>query len=151
MLIIPHYRQLADGYCLPACAQMVLSYWGIEQEQEALARQLQVIPRAGTPGSRLRLLESAELDVVYETGELSVLQTALAEGKPPIVLVHTRELPYWARGFAHAVVIVEMGEQQVTMLDPAWKGEPVSVTLGDFHLAWDEMGNLYGLIIRRNR
>jgi formylglycine-generating enzyme required for sulfatase activity len=24
------YRHLTDGYCLPACVQMVLAYWGID-------------------------------------------------------------------------------------------------------------------------
>ncbi|MBE7469862.1 MAG: hypothetical protein DPW09_20670 [Anaerolineae bacterium] len=38
-LPIPHRPQLADGYCLPACVQMVLAYWGIERDQAELAVQ----------------------------------------------------------------------------------------------------------------
>jgi len=29
LLQVPHRLQLSDGYCLPACVQMVLAYWGI--------------------------------------------------------------------------------------------------------------------------
>ncbi len=79
-LKVPHHRQIDDGYCLPACVQMVLqvpegggvdelyclpacvqmvlAYWGIERDQSSLAKQLGVIEGAGTPGSRLFLLVS---------------------------------------------------------------------------------------------
>lgn len=87
ILTVPHYQQLADGYCLPACVQMVLSYWGINREQADLAKELKMVPQAGTPGSRLKLLSSPDLDVVYQTGNLSDLEDALSAGTPPIVLV----------------------------------------------------------------
>ena len=50
-LPVPHYRQLNDGCCLPAWVQMVLAYWNIERRQQALARQLHMVPDAGTPAS----------------------------------------------------------------------------------------------------
>ena len=95
ILPVPHRRQLADGYCLPACVQMVLAYWGIKRDQPDLARQLQMIAKAGTPGSRVRLLASATLKVAYRSGSLADLRAALSQGVPPIMLVYTGELPYW--------------------------------------------------------
>lgn len=83
ILTVPHYQQLADGYCLPACVQMVLSYWGINREQPDLAKELKMVPQAGTPGSRLKLLSSPDLDVVYQSGNLSDLKDALNVGIPP--------------------------------------------------------------------
>jgi predicted protein tyrosine phosphatase len=76
ILPVPHRRQLADGYCLPACVQMVLAYWGIERDQPDLARQLHMIAKAGTPGSRILSLASATLEVVYRSGDLTDLRSA---------------------------------------------------------------------------
>lgn len=39
-LPVPHRSQLAEGYCLPACVEMVLAYWGVERKQSALAARM---------------------------------------------------------------------------------------------------------------
>lgn len=148
-LPIPHRQQLADGYCLPACVQMVLAYWGIERDQAELAKQLQMIPGAGTPGNRVRLLVSNTLEVFYGQGEVSDLQTALKRGIPPIVLVHTGELPYWDLATAHAVVLLGLDETEVVINDPGMTQAELHVSLGDFELAWDEMANLYALLTKK--
>lgn len=148
-LPIPHRLQLADGYCLPACVQMVLAYWGIERNQAELARQLQMVPGAGTPGNRVGLLASDTLDVFYGQGEVSDLQAALHRGIPPIVLVHTGELPYWDVAMAHAVVLLAMDETEVVINDPGITQAELRVSLGDFQLAWDEMANLYALLTKK--
>jgi hypothetical protein len=57
--------------------QMVLAYWGIERDQADLVGQLQMIPGAGTPGNRVRLLASDTLEVFYGQGEFADLQTAI--------------------------------------------------------------------------
>jgi hypothetical protein len=82
-LSVPHHPQLADGLCLPACAQMVLAYCGIYRSQNSLARQLQTIPGAGTPGSRLRNLASHGLAIHYSEGTLDDLRVAIAHAIPP--------------------------------------------------------------------
>lgn len=146
ILPVPHRSQLADGYCLPACVQMVLAYWGIERDQADLAKQLQLIAGAGTPGNRVRLLASDTLDVFYDEGQLADLQSALTRGVPPIVLVHTGQLPYWEHATAHAVVVLGMDETSVTVNDPGKAQAAIQVSLGDFELAWDEMANLYALL-----
>lgn len=82
MLRVPYRTQLADGYCLPACVEMVLAYWGLKVSQEKIARQLKTIPGVGTPGSRLHLLASRKLNVEYRSGGLTELQVALTQGFP---------------------------------------------------------------------
>lgn len=148
-LPVPHRLQLADGYCLPACAQMVLAYMDLEQEQATLAKQLGMIPGAGTPGNRILSLVSNSLDVFYGQGKLTDLQAALAQGIAPIVLVYTSELPYWEQPTAHAVVLIGIDEDRAIINDPAMSQAPIRVSLGDFELAWDEMGNLYALLTRK--
>ena len=87
-LSVPHFPQQADGYCLPACVQMVM-------------------------------------------------------------VVNTMHFPHWQLQTAHAVVITDMGEAEVLMNDPGVEHGPISVSFGDFYLAWDEMANLYGLIRKK--
>jgi ABC-type bacteriocin/lantibiotic exporter with double-glycine peptidase domain len=148
-LPVPHRLQLADGYCLPACVEMVLAYWGIEKEQAELAKQLQMIPDAGTPANRIRLLASNTIEVFYGHGELADLQAALNQNTPPIALVYTSELPYWDQAAAHAVVVLQIDEKTAVANDPAMTETAIRVPLGDFELAWDEMANLYALIIKK--
>lgn len=148
-LSVPHHLQLADGLCLPACAQMVLAYWGIRRTQNRLARQLQTIPGAGTPGSRLYNLASRNLDIYYGDGTLEELRTALTQAIPPITLVNTKHFPHWQLETAHAVVVVAIDDNHVMVNDPGISQGQTLVTLGDFLLAWDEMANLYALIRKR--
>ncbi len=146
ILQVPHRLQLADGYCLPACVQMVLAYWGIEVDQTRLARQLGLIRGAGVPASRLHRLSSRRLAVSYQSGSLAGLSLAIHQGIPPIALVYTGELPYWHYAAAHAVVVVGIEQGVVTLNDPGQQRGAIEVAAGDFLLAWDEMANLYALI-----
>ncbi len=150
LLQVPHRLHLADGYCLPACVQMVLAYWGIEQDQHALALQMGTIPDSGTPGPRVKRLASRSLDVSYGEGMMDDLRSALERGIPPIALVHTGELPYWDESTAHALVIVGMDDASIWVNDPGQLNYPIKVSLGDFQLAWDELVNRFVILeIRR--
>ena len=41
-LPVPYYKQNKVGYCLAACAQMVLDFQGVSRSQDILASQLQM-------------------------------------------------------------------------------------------------------------
>jgi ABC-type bacteriocin/lantibiotic exporter with double-glycine peptidase domain len=125
---------------------MVLAYWGIRRSQNTLARQLQTIPGAGTPGSRLHNLASHNLDIYYSDGTLDALRTAIAQAVPPIALMNTKHFPHWQLETAHAIVVVAMDDNRVVMNDPGMNQGGTVVSLDDFLLAWDDMANLYGLI-----
>jgi hypothetical protein len=125
---------------------MLLAYWGIERDQPDLARQLHMIAKAGTPGSRIRSLASATLEVVYRSGNLTDLRAALSSSVPPIMLVYTGELPYWNQAVAHAVVLTGVESDLAVLNDPAMHQAATRVSLDDLYLAWDEMANLYALL-----
>jgi ABC-type bacteriocin/lantibiotic exporter with double-glycine peptidase domain len=125
---------------------MVLSYWGINRDQNRLARQLRMIPGVGVPASRLRRFASRNLAVHYGSGNLDDLRAALDEDIPPITLVNTKHFEYWQIETAHAVVVTAIDEQRMLINDPGLSQGQTSVGLNDFLLAWDEMANLYGLI-----
>lgn len=44
-LPVPHRLQKQDGYCLPACVEMVLAYLGISASQEQFPRFPQTTPK----------------------------------------------------------------------------------------------------------
>ena len=37
ILDVPHFEQSGEGYCLPACARMVLAYLGMERTEAEIA------------------------------------------------------------------------------------------------------------------
>ncbi len=37
---LSHAQQSTEGYCLPACVQMVLAYWGLQRSEAAIRRVL---------------------------------------------------------------------------------------------------------------
>jgi hypothetical protein len=74
------------------------------------------------------------------------LENALRQGIPPIIPLHTGQLPYWDKDFAHAVVIVGISDGRVFIHDPAKEQPGIAVSLGDFHLAWDEMDNWFAFL-----
>ena len=140
-LPVPHRPQQSEAGCLPACVEMVLAYWGIEQTQGELAARLGTDPVGGTPCSRVLQLRFSSLSILYLQAGLDDIRRWLAEGIPVIALVETQELPYWSCRSAHAVVVV--GAEGTTLLvhDPAFEQAPISVGAGDFELACDAMDN----------
>ena len=150
VLSVPHLPQAADGYCLPACAQMVLTYLGVIRSQADLARLLGTRANIGTPHRHLTRLRSSAIDVLYAAGDLEDVQRHLEQGHPVIVFVQAGELPHWrGRTSRHALVVVGMDKDVVSVLDPAAPPEPIAVPRDDFMLAWDEMGNTFAAISLR--
>ena len=150
LLDVPHHPQERDGYCLPACVQMVLGHLGIPCAQEQLARKLDVLRPLGAPASNVLRLHSDVLDVTFTSGNLGDLHTQLAQGNPPIVFVQAGELPHWQGCVSqHAIVVVGLDEQTVQILDPAADPSPIRVPIGDFLLAWSELDYIYAVLVRR--
>lgn len=150
VLSLPHHPQKADGYCLPACVQMVLAHLGVFRSQEQVARQLGTRPGLGTPHSNVVRLESPDLRVVYGEGDLDMLRYHLERRAPVIVFVQAGEFPHWSgRTFRHAVVAVDLDDAFVYILDPASEADSIAVPQADFLLAWDEMDNTCAVITQR--
>ena len=151
LIPIHHCRQIADGYCLPACTQMVLAALGIDYTQESLGKLLGTDPEAGTPGSRIRLLESASLKVDYREADWQFLTTNLARRVPVITLIDTADLSYWDRSTLHAVVVVgtDQDAKTIWLHDPDQPSGPIPVSRNEFEMAWIEMSCLSGTIQKR--
>lgn len=150
VLNVPHFPQTTDGLCLPACAQMVLTYLGVACSQSDLARQLGTRPNIGTPHSRIMGLRSLGVQVTYAAGgDLNTLRNHLEHNLPVIVFVQAAELPHWREHKSrHALVVIGIDENAITILDPAASSSPISIPPDDFMLAWDEADNTFAVIAR---
>lgn len=147
-LPVPYTPQLHDGYCLPACAAMVLGYYRVQATQADLAR-LMATGAAGTPFSRLQRLQRYGLHVEVATqGTVELLHASLAGGSPVIVAVHGAWLPDVAVDSPHAVVVVGLSEVEVAALDPALTAAAQILNLDGFLTAWIEMDLAYAVIRR---
>lgn len=148
-LPVPFYKQQAVGYCLPACAQMVLAYQGISHSQDELARESNLKPGLGTPTRNIQRLASPEIKVVYEEGTLEQVQTWLGKGFPVIAFVQAGELSHWqGEFFQHAVVIVGLGNDMVWLLDPDMSSDPIAISTDELMLAWLGMDYLYAALLK---
>ena len=139
MLPVPFVPQSHDGACLPACAKMVLAYYGRQVSQSELMRLLGTT-EAGTPFSRLHLLSRFGVQVnVQANGEIA----QLCEHLPAIVALHSAWLPGQPAAGQHAVVVVSVEDQGVTILDPAQNETPIVLTENEFLTAWIEMDCIF--------
>lgn len=140
LLPIPHFQQSADGYCLAACARMVLAYLGIKRS-EAQVRKVLGAEEWGTPTFAIQRLASAKLEVIYREWSITELLSALTAGQPVIVFVRTGFLGYYTEDFAHALVVVGADpEQQFWIHDPGQPSGPITVSWNGLLAAWAEFG-----------
>lgn len=145
LLTISHQQQRNNSDCLAACAMMVLAVKEYKIDYSSLVKLLR-ISDSGAPYSYLRFLEKIGVTVLLEQGDLSILRDWLAQGISPIVFVNTGELPYWDETVYHSVVLVGLDDTFAYLNDPAFEDAPQKVALGDFDLAWFEMGEEYAVL-----
>lgn len=144
-LPVPHYKQGAEGRCLPACARMVLAYLGRHLAEEQVAKALRSSP-FGTPAPNVRYRESFGVSVTFDQASLTRLRNWLQERIPCIVFVQAGDLPYSASEGFHAVVVVGVDERAAYLHDPASDTAPHIVPLDHFLLAWSEFDYEYAVI-----
>jgi ABC-type bacteriocin/lantibiotic exporter with double-glycine peptidase domain len=143
---VQHWRQQHEDDCLIACAQMVLSYLGIERDEEWLWRRLTV--GSVTPFPQLsNLADTLGLVIeVHTGGRLEQFGPSIASGLPVIVTVDADDPQYWPYVRHHAVVVVGFDDQHVFVHDPAQPAGPLAVDIGTFLLAWSRRDFQYSVI-----
>lgn len=147
-LLVPHLQQRQPGECLAACAAMVLDYLGIPANYDYLLKLLKINPNVGTPAYNIVELQTLGVDVLYEQGNLALLNTHLQNNHPCIAMVQTRELPYWdGLENSHAVVVTGLVDDTIYLNDPAFTRFPLRVGRGYFELAWLEWDETCAVIL----
>lgn len=142
---VRHCRQSKPGTCLPACIRMVLAARGDERTEEELATILGSY-EFGTPASRVTRLTELGYQVQFEPSSLDELQGHLEQNHFPIVFVQADLLPWADFGGFHALVLVEVTSDGVSVLDPALESGPSDLSRDGFLLAWQEFDCLAAII-----
>lgn len=138
VLLLSHFRQAAEGTCLPACVRMVLDYLGQKYSEEEIARVLGT-REFGTPSFAVQRLAALDFQVTYREWSVSQLLTAIQARSPLIAFVRTAFLDHWTIDVAHAVVVVGAVEnQQFWIHDPARSTGPLTVAWNGLLAAWAE-------------
>jgi ABC-type bacteriocin/lantibiotic exporter with double-glycine peptidase domain len=149
-LPIPHFRQFDEGYCLPACARMVLSYLGLDQSEDEISRILGT-KRFGTPIFAIQKLATSDLQVIFQEWAVSELLDRLAVGQSMIVSVRTGFLDYYQEDFAHALVVVgAVEDQSFWVLDPFQPTGPLSVSWNGLLAAWSEFDYQGAILLKKS-
>lgn len=131
---------------MPACVRMVLAYRGRDHSEQELAEALGTVRSLGTnPESAIKGLESLGYHALwFENATRERLADLLSQNWPVIVFVRASDLPHGRAGL-HAMVLVNIGDGQVTCLDPSLD-QPLILKLSVFLGAWKVLGN-QGLVI----
>ena len=151
-LSVPHIQQIEDGYCLPACVEMVLAFYGIQRSQVQIAKQLNIIEGTGIPAPRVLQLASRQLQVTRRQGEISDLLAALNEGIPPIVEVSTAQLTHWHGEESQHVVLlaaIQDGDNSIAIINDPNAAAPMTLPMNELMNAWIERDNYYTTIRRK--
>src|SRR5262245_59936511 len=111
-LTVPHCKQEYHYSCIPACARMVLAFFGRQHTEAELRALLRTDPN-GTPVRRLTELRHLGFDVAFVTKDIAGLAASLTSGVPPIALLTTGSLPYWSLSCDHVAVVVGVDDSWV--------------------------------------
>lgn len=142
---MPLQVQRSASDCLPTCAERVLRFYGVDVDPAWLYSVLECTA-IGAAGFKVRNLARFRYDVEYgAASDARVLGQAHHQGAPPIRLVLTESLPYWRVQTAHAVVLVDWGDEYATLNDPMFADRQV-VSIKNLLLAWSDFDQLFAII-----
>ena len=137
-----HHKQEDRVSCVPASLAMVLSAYGIHVSQSELKGDMGITPR-GTQISddaldKIRLEQwGLQHQLQYEC-TLDDLNTDIANGNPPIVVIRSSYLPHAEEDLLHAVVVIGADEAQIYLNDPLREDAlPVQMERSLFMEAWE--------------
>lgn len=147
LLPVPFFRQSRDGFCLPACARMILAYWG-QMTTEAEMSRLLGTKSYGTPFSNITRLTQRGFQVEFGSQNESWLRRCLDNRRPVIARLWTEMLDYWTVDTSHVVVIVGLDDTRVVVNDPAFDQSPMVVSQISFLAAWTEFDHTAASIYR---
>lgn len=139
-LDVPFVAQGKDT-CAAAALTMVLRFWGVAADQDAIAKELLEPELRGIRGSALEAFARGRgmLAVAHE-GDLAQLRDYVAKGRPMIVTLDA------GRGRFHDVVVVGMDDEAALVHDPA-EGASRSLKLRELEKRWARAGHFALLVL----
>jgi len=133
----PLYSQETEYSCAPACLRMILASFGVFKTEQELCT---LCDCAAWGTDAFKLVETARSLGFRNTRKYNLtfdeLKAELDRGLYPIVYVRAQLAPD-APFQAHAIVVIEIAEDEVRILDPT-RGE-MSFLQSDFLREWGLM------------
>jgi len=124
---------------------MVLAALGDTRSEAELAALLGS-QAFGTPASRISELEKFGYRIIYDTFTLEDLRSYCQQGLHPITFVSADPLSWLPFRGAHAVVVLDVGQDEMILHDPALETGAIRVTINEFLLGWIEFDQKAALI-----
>src|SRR5512135_1367769 len=97
---------------------MALAFYRRDIAEGELRGLLKTRPGRTSPANILLRLPALGFSVEIPDASLAYLREQIRAGRPCIVHVWTPPLPYWTDEAIHAVVVVDVTEQAVSVHDP---------------------------------
>ncbi len=139
-LPVPFVPQQKDT-CGAAVLTMVLRYWGVAADHDAIAAELVSPGLRGIRGSALEAFaQERGLTAVAHAGDLDQLRDYVAKGRPMIVSLDA------GRGRFHDLVVVGFEAQAMIVHDPA-EGASRRLAVRDFEKRWSRAGHFALLVL----
>jgi ABC-type bacteriocin/lantibiotic exporter with double-glycine peptidase domain len=141
----PFHKQETLYSCVPACLRMVLGSFGMDISESALRTRCDCTPygtdalMAVNAARTLGFIKTAKYTLALEE-----LQTVIRDGHYPIVFVDLHPLD--GLDAIHAMVVVDVSEQEIVVLDPLQGERHIPVYV--FTAAWARRHNLAILVVQ---
>jgi len=148
---VPHFQQEREYSCLPACARMVLAFYGEYRSEDELRLLFKTRVTGTSPANVMLNLPGIGFDAYVFDGFQTFLRERISEGVPCIVHLWTGPLPHWQDAVIHAVVVTDIAEDTIVINDPVLETPATAVPLGAFLQAWAATDHTLILITRRER
>jgi hypothetical protein len=124
---------------------MVLAALGDARSEDELATLLGS-QAFGTPASRVSGLKKLGYRTIYDSFTLEDLRAYCQQSLFPIAFVSADPLSWLPFRGAHAVVILEIGQDEMIIHDPALETGALQVSTNEFLLGWIEFDQKAALI-----
>jgi predicted double-glycine peptidase len=144
---VPDVRQSTGFSCGTAALQAVLHYYGVEEREDRLMKELQTSPEEGThPAEILRVARAHGLRAEMREGlGIEDLKSALDRGTPIIAAIQAWKsgdgsTPSWAKNWedGHYVVVLGLDAAAVYVEDPSLLGCRGIIPRAEFLERWHD-------------
>lgn len=138
--MINWYRQEQHASCVAACVRMVLSGFGQALTERQIRRTLGQSPAGLSLEKACQRIQRIGAQAAWhEDWGLIDLRDCLRDGWYPIVGIERRFFGH--ADVLHAVILLEISSQSVSVFDPLGSAQVEIFKLQTFELAWNSAGH----------
>lgn len=135
-----HLKQEQDHTCVPACIRVVFHRLGFVFSEAQICAACKTTALGTDQNEAADGITSLGFQATNLKGAaFNVIAQSIHRGIPVIVFLSVHDLPYGGYAGMHAVVVNDVGKNEVSFVDPA-RGEEIMVDFKTFLKAWQARG-----------